>query len=59
MEKLCELGAPVLVYEPEQINTAIRVRVLKPSNQGGALMSLSVSSFASRNIVWQKDGSGI
>ncbi len=54
MEKLCELGAPVLVYEPDQTNSAIRLRVLKPSGTGDDFMSLSVSSFASQSLVWEK-----
>lgn len=54
MERLSELGAPVLVYERDSVEQAIPVRVLKPSAKGGALVSLSVASFASRNIVWSK-----
>ena len=54
LEKLCEFGAPVLVYVEGEIDTAITVKVLKPSNKGGGLMSRSVPSFASRDIVWQK-----
>ena len=54
MEKLRNFGAPVLVYEPEQIHTAIRLRILKPSGTGSDFMSLSVSSFASHNVVWDR-----
>ena len=54
LDILSQMGAPVLVYDRNQLGRTIPVRVLKPSPKGGDLVSLSVSSFSSRHVVWDK-----
>ncbi len=54
LEALCQLGAPVRVYDREQVESSIPVRLLRPANKGGPLVMASVRDFTTRGLVRPK-----
>lgn len=53
LKSLCNIGAPVLLHESDDIGAGvIPVTLLRPSMRGGDISQLSVKEFPAKEIVW-------